>query len=143
MAKRDAGILVREMRTAIQGTLGARPVTVSELALATGLSPRSLQRRLADQGTSVSMLLDEVRREMAVDALQTTDISMEALAHTLGYRAPATLTRAVKRWTGLTPSRLRRGVQAEVSAEDPVDKVAREVKSAARCPATLGSSRKQ
>ncbi|HBQ12172.1 MAG TPA: hypothetical protein DEF51_13805 [Myxococcales bacterium] len=72
------------------------------------ISPRALQRRLADQDTSYQELLDETRREVAEQLLRQDGVSIAGAAYLLGYSEVSAFHRAFKRWTGLTPGRFRR-----------------------------------
>ena len=72
------------------------------------MSRRSFQRRLADEGTSFSALLDEARRNLAIDRAGHADGSLAALSSDLGYSGQASLSRAFRRWTGTTPGSWRR-----------------------------------
>ena len=86
---------------------GGQP-TVERLAFAAGMSLRSLQRRLAAEGTSYSGLLEMVRREQALRRIAAGDASLGAVSANLGFARQSALTRAVRRWTGRPPSALRR-----------------------------------
>jgi len=72
------------------------------------LSPRALQLRLAEEGTTFSAIVDRVQRERALVLLATTDLPITTIATRVGFSAPAGLTRAVRRWTGLSPTEYRR-----------------------------------
>lgn len=72
-----------------------------------GMSPRSLQRRLAENDLSYSYLVEKVRFEMAVDLLQDADIKLIEISAELGYADAANFTRAFKRWAGISPREFR------------------------------------
>ena len=59
-----------------------------------------------------SVLLDEIRSELAKRCLADTDFRLEQVAYLTGYSEPAALVRAFKRWTGQTPIQYR-GQQAQ------------------------------
>ena len=82
--------------------------SVEQLAAVCGTSRRTLQRRLGDEGTSFSVLLSEVREARAVRLLASGDDTIVSISAELGYRRQASLTRAVRRWTGLSPTQIRR-----------------------------------
>lgn len=82
--------------------------TLGEEAERLGMSPRTLQRRLTDAGTSMQALLDECRSEMAEKLLLETSLSLSAIAYKLGFSAPAAFTRSAIRWFGITPSNYRK-----------------------------------
>lgn len=70
-------------------------------------SERTLRRRLADEGTSFSGLLDEARRRDAMRLLANPELDVQQVAGMLGYAEPANFTRAFRKWTGLSPSAWR------------------------------------
>jgi AraC-like DNA-binding protein len=82
---------------------------VEEIARRLGLSTRTLKRQLAAVGTTYSTLLDDFRKERAVTLLDRRDLTLDAVATELGYSDLANFTRACKRWTGKTPSAVRKG----------------------------------
>ena len=75
--------------------------------------PRALQRQLADLGTSFGELVDDWRRELAVELLRRPDVSMSEIANQLGYSQQSVFTRSAKRWFGTTPLEHRRRLTAE------------------------------
>jgi AraC-like DNA-binding protein len=81
---------------------------LEEIAQSMHVSPRTLKRRLADQGTSYSELLDELRQERALLLLRDESLSIEQIAERLGYSDAANFTRAFRRWTGKTPGMVRK-----------------------------------
>lgn len=99
----NLGARVREH---LQTKPGHYPV-VDEVASLLKLSSRTLKRRLAEQGTSFSALLEEARQLDAIMLLRKPQLSLERVATELGYADPANFTRAFKRWTGMTPSAFR------------------------------------
>lgn len=68
---------------------------------------RTLQRRLAAEGTNHSMLVDEVRRDLALKYLAHAGISLAEIAYLL-HLTPSAFHRTFKRWTGETPLQYRR-----------------------------------
>ena len=68
---------------------------------------RTLQRRLLAQDTTYSSLLEELRHDLAIHLLEERTRRVSDIGQELGYRDPATFTRAFRRWTGLTPSQYR------------------------------------
>jgi AraC-like DNA-binding protein len=104
---RDGGTLAASARIALRVMFRSGTPTIEQLAFSAGMSARTLQRRLREESTAFSMLLDEVRATIAVEKLTSGDIDVATLARELGYSHTAALTRAVKRWTGKTPSGFR------------------------------------
>ena len=71
------------------------------------MSPRTLQRRLTDAGTSMQSIVDDCRREMAERLLLETDLTLSSIGYRIGFSAPAAFTRSAIRWFGMTPSEFR------------------------------------
>jgi AraC-like DNA-binding protein len=99
--RRDREI-ARSVREALSGSLAAAP-GFEALARHLHLSPRTLHRRLADEGTSYRAVKDAVRREQAFQRLEKTDQSIAAIAADLGYSEPSAFFRAFVGWTGVAP----------------------------------------
>jgi AraC-like DNA-binding protein len=83
--------------------------TLEQLAGEFHLSERTLIRRLRDEGVHYQQLLDEVRQELACWLLQSTPLSVEAVAERLGYRDTSNFSRTFRRWLGMTPNAWRKG----------------------------------
>lgn len=76
------------------------------------MTPRTLHRRLLDEGTSFRELLEEVRHALAVEHLKSGRFSIEEIAYTLGYSDLANFRRAFKRWEKVAPSEYRARLDA-------------------------------
>jgi AraC-like DNA-binding protein len=104
-AAETAGSRVRRML--LEG-FGQTSLTPEALAAALGMSRRTLSRRLAEEGTSVRQILDEVRAELSQALLQDRHLSIGDIAFFLNYSEPAAFHRSFRRWTGKTPGAFRR-----------------------------------
>jgi AraC-like DNA-binding protein len=62
---------------------------------------------LAEEGTSFRQHRDDVRRDIAIDALTSTNDTVEDIAARLGYADSSAFHRAFKRWTGRSPGSYR------------------------------------
>jgi AraC-like DNA-binding protein len=71
------------------------------------LTPRTLHRRLLEEGTSYKQILEEVRHTLAVEHLKAGRLTVEEIAYSLGYTDLANFRRAFKRWEGMPPSAFR------------------------------------
>lgn len=95
----------------LRALLGARPgeapPTADDAARVLGLSPSTLRRRLAAEGTSWRALKDASRRDVALRYVVDTDLPFAEIAALLGFDEPSTFFRAFRRWTGTTPTRYR------------------------------------
>lgn len=85
-----------------------RMPTLEQTAHELGVEARTLQRQLRDEQTSFVAIRDEIRRELALELLTNTTLTIGEIAHRLGFSEPATFSRAVKRWTGAPPSAIHR-----------------------------------
>jgi AraC-like DNA-binding protein len=97
---------VRQVRKALAPLLSGA-CRVEDVARQLGLSRRSLQRRLAAEGSSFATVLDQTRRERALALIQRRGVTVAAIASDVGFADPRAFVRAFHRWTGLTPSAFR------------------------------------
>jgi AraC-like DNA-binding protein len=75
-------------------------------------SERTLQRRLAEEGTNFTRLVDDTRRLLAQQYLTRRDVSLKKMSFQLGFSDPSAFCRACKRWFGVSPKQLQRGPSA-------------------------------
>ncbi|MES2818503.1 MAG: AraC family transcriptional regulator [Pseudomonadota bacterium] len=68
---------------------------------------RTLQRHLQQAGTSYQAILDQLRQELAEHYLLRSDLSIQDIAHYLGFTEPRSFHRSFKLWTGMTPGEYR------------------------------------
>ena len=78
--------------------------TLPDVADELDVHPRTLRRRLAEEGTSFRALLNEARSAVAVDLLRNVGLTVEEVSKRLGYTEVSTFSHAFKRWYGLAPS---------------------------------------
>jgi AraC-like DNA-binding protein len=81
--------------------------TLKHVATGMGVTPRTLQRRLADAGLSFQSVLDDARRELAQVYLRDPALSALDVALLLGYAEQSSFTRAFRGWYKTTPSEWR------------------------------------
>jgi AraC-like DNA-binding protein len=101
-----------------QGVAGrVRDVVVNELrsgessmrsvARALAMSPATLRRRLAAEGTTHTAILDEVRFDLAKAYLSDESLSTREVAFLLGYSQAKAFYEAFRRWSGASPADYR------------------------------------
>jgi AraC-like DNA-binding protein len=95
LSDRVRHVLGRALRGGVPG--------LAAVARELGMSARTLQRRLSDEGTSHQILIEEMRRELSIRYLQQPDMSISDVAYLLGFAEPSTFHRAFRKWTGVTP----------------------------------------
>jgi AraC-type DNA-binding domain-containing proteins len=117
-ASAPATDFMNSLRQTIVSFLPRGSPHVGIAAEAAGLTIRTLQRRLQETGYSYSDLLEEVRLQQALRLLRETDAKLVDVALDLGYTDAANFSRAFRRWTGVTPQRVRMaGNQQDVHRE--------------------------
>jgi AraC-like DNA-binding protein len=100
-----AGIRVADrVRAYLSGQRDLQDVTAHAVSAAFPYTARTLRRRLAAEGTSLTQLLDVVRAERARAELTAKDASIKAVAARLGFGSVTAFHRAFRRWTGSTPA---------------------------------------
>lgn len=72
------------------------------------MTPRTLQRKLQQEGTTFRELTDKVKQELAENLLGNPDLSIADIAYKLGYYEPTSFQRAFRQWTGTTPMEYRK-----------------------------------
>lgn len=99
-------LLVQRVRTLLQSQVVA--ANANALADALHVSPRTLHRQLQEEGASLQVLKDEVRREQAMEALCRTRRPIKQVALAVGFRNEKSFARAFRQWTGESPAEYRR-----------------------------------
>jgi AraC-like DNA-binding protein len=82
--------------------------SLQDLAAKLLQSERTLQRRLASEGTTFSALLNEARRQMGFQLLADTTLELKEVAYLLGYEDLNSYYRAFRQWENVSPSQWRR-----------------------------------
>jgi AraC-like DNA-binding protein len=100
---RDTVLAVRDR---LRASLPALP-DLDAVASVMHISPRSLHRRLAEEGANFRQIKDALRRDIALARLAKTDRPVAEIAAELGYADPSAFYRAFVAWTGSAPSEYR------------------------------------
>lgn len=82
--------------------------SVTRIARSLGMSRRTLARRLAEERTSFSELLEGTRKQLALRYVSNHELALTEIAFLLGFSQTGAFHRAFKRWTGRTPRDYRR-----------------------------------
>jgi AraC-like DNA-binding protein len=105
----DTGLAAR-VRGLVVGDEGVRR-SMDQVAALLDMTPRTLRRRLADQGVSFAELIDRERCDRALELVRASRLSLRNIAARLEYKTPSSFVRAFHRWTGETPSAYRRATR--------------------------------
>ena len=96
------------LRAHLASRLTSGDLRIETAARALAMAPRTLQRRLAEAGTTYQDVLDDIRREAADGYIRESELSAGQIAYLLGYSEPAAFHRAFKRWHRMTPAEYRK-----------------------------------
>jgi len=104
--RRDREIVIR-VRDLLRKALPDSP-GLANIAARLHLSPRTIHRRLEDEGSSFRNIKEALRRDMALARLTRTGDSIARIAADLGYADTSAFYRAFVEWTGMAPIHYRR-----------------------------------
>jgi len=99
-------------RGVILHVLGTELCRTDYVAEKLKLHPRTLHRRLRDEGASFRAIHDEVRRDMLGYYLRQTDLGFAEISERLGFSEQSVLTRYCRRWFGAPPTAVRLAARA-------------------------------
>jgi AraC-like DNA-binding protein len=99
-------------REIVSDQLGSSEMCMESVAAALAMSVPTLRRRLEDEGTTFTGLVDDVRRELAERYLRDPECSISEIAFKLGFAHAPAFHKAFRRWTGVTPSEHRTRIWA-------------------------------
>jgi AraC-like DNA-binding protein len=108
LARQRGAIDVTEpAKGTIKQLLAGRRPELAEVARELGVSRRTLQRRLTDEGVSYQQVLEQARRELASHYLLRSRLDLSEIGYLLGYEDANSFFRAFHHWEGEPPSRWR------------------------------------
>ncbi|HEX8144449.1 MAG TPA: AraC family transcriptional regulator [Pyrinomonadaceae bacterium] len=105
------GGFVDEVRALLFEAMQGGDASLEAISRQMGTSPRTLQRKLKEEGASHQDLLDEIRRDLSKRYLREPQMAICEVAYLLGFSEPSAFHRAFRRWTGITPKAYRRTAQ--------------------------------
>lgn len=86
-------------------------LSMSQIAADQGVSSQTLRRRLERENTSYRCIKETIRREVVMKWLGNPDIPFSEIAARCGFAKANGLSRAVKAWTGMSPTEYRARAQ--------------------------------
>ncbi|CAB3748443.1 AraC family transcriptional regulator [Burkholderia sp. MSh2] len=98
------------VRQYLGATSGTAPFSLEDMARLMNTSPRTLKRRLQEEGTTFRTLLAQARGVMAETLLGDARLSLTDVAERLGFSDLSSFSQAFKRWYGVPPGVYRSGV---------------------------------
>jgi AraC-like DNA-binding protein len=106
---------IERVRHAVATALRGGPPSLAAIAARLRISTRTMQRRLAEEHTSLRNIVDDVRRELAAEYLANEAMAIDEVAFLLGFADTSSFFRAFRRWSGQTPARFRAAERARSS----------------------------
>ena len=101
------GAIDAQVHAAIVTGLRHGSARLATVAATLAVTPRTLQRKLADAGTSFQTLLDQARYGLARDYLRQPGMSLIDIAFLLGYQEQSAFNHAFREWAGTNPGAWR------------------------------------
>lgn len=96
-----------QLRRTLRTTLLRKGLSARRTASLFAMHRRTMSRKLEAEGLTFQQLLDEVRYDVARQLIRHAHIPLAEVAGALGYSEASALTRAFRRWSGLTPGAWR------------------------------------
>jgi AraC-like DNA-binding protein len=100
-----------QVRALIVQLIESHDCSKERVASALHMHPRTLHRRLSDEGTCFEDVKDTVRRDIALGYLRATRLSVQRIAEKVGYAEHSVLTRSCARWFAASPRQVRKSGQ--------------------------------
>ena len=101
------GTVSRRVLTILARRIAVTVPSLDEVAVELAMSERSLQRKLRTEKTSFRQLVEDMRKEIALQHLAQPGASTSETAFLLGFSEPSAFTRAFRRWTGAPPTQFQ------------------------------------
>ena len=102
----DKGI-VEIVKQSIISLIKPQFPSLEQVADNLNVSTRTLQRRLRQENQTFKSVLEELKRQWAIDYLKKPELSVKEIAYLLDYSEPSAFVRSFKRWTGKSPGEFR------------------------------------
>ncbi len=106
--KEGEGISGR-VRDGLAEDLRAGTASMETTARRLGMGVATLRRRLEEEGTTFSDIVDDLRKQLAERHLAVPSATVSEVAFLLGFSDVRAFGRAFRRWTGQSPSEYRAG----------------------------------
>jgi len=95
--------LLASVRRGIAESMREGEPNLARVAKKMAMSPRTLQRQLKERGMEFKKLVEDTRRQFALNYLKNRRNTLTEIAFLLGYSEASAFTRAFRRWTGSPP----------------------------------------
>ena len=102
--------LTAAAKDTIVNMLSAGVPKQAKVAKKLNMSTRNFQRKLREEGTSFSQILERLRHKLALEYVRKPTPSLGEISYILGFSSTANFSRAFKRWTNQSPGKYRENV---------------------------------
>nr|WP_282569182.1 helix-turn-helix transcriptional regulator [Aliiroseovarius sp. S1339] len=99
--------ITERVQAALHRAIPADDANAVHIAGTLSMNPRTLQRRLQQEGTSFKALLNGTRAELTRTYLKSTELTLSEISFLLGYKEPSSFNRAFRDWFDTTPEKFR------------------------------------
>jgi AraC-like DNA-binding protein len=106
---RETNSLTRQITDILLSSPGQLP-GMEQVAERLHVSSRTLRRKLQHEETTFQRITDGVRHDLARRYLESSRLSLDEIAHLVGFTETTNFRRAFKRWQGVPPARYREGL---------------------------------
>ncbi|MEM9304688.1 MAG: AraC family transcriptional regulator [Pseudomonadota bacterium] len=107
LADRSSRDIVSQIKAVLVELMPEGEVSAERIAERLNMSPRTLRRRLEDEGVSFREILGDLRRERALHYIRDDSLTLTEISYLLGFSEPSSFSRAFRGWTGQSPRAAR------------------------------------
>lgn len=108
ISKLEASARLNErVRSVLLETLPSGETSVEAASRRLGVSVRTLQRTLKEEGTSYKEIVRNTREQLARHYVSNTNLNYAEISFLIGFEEPSSFFRAFRDWTGETPEGVR------------------------------------
>jgi AraC-like DNA-binding protein len=111
--------MMDRVRRLVAARVGRNDIGIVHIVEQLHTSEATLRRRLDEEGTTYTAIVDEVRRELAAQYIAEPHIAIGEIAFLLGFSTQSAFGRAFRRWTGVSPIEHRLRSRAERAPGEP------------------------
>lgn len=104
----EATDIVQQVERAALELMPSGDATEQKIAATLNMSGRSMQRRLSEEGTNFTHILQATREKMSAHYIRENKLTLSEIAYLLGFSEQANFSRAFKRWYDCSPTEYRK-----------------------------------
>jgi AraC-like DNA-binding protein len=109
--------VAEQVKIVLKRSLASGQPSLSDVAKQLGMSDRTLQRRITEEGSTFRDLLSDARRDLGCHLLTDPTTDIDEVACLLGYQDTTSFYRAFREWEGMPPNRWREMTLSKLAAD--------------------------